>query len=121
MKSHNPYITLLIITFVLTAFINQTATAKDLSKIDYFVKSCGELVTIYENKNKERFLSFHTTSKSEAFRAGYCRGVIEQYVQQNHHSCRTDWFEIASYISKQASLAHKQHGIDSLLEIGCNE
>lgn len=98
----------------------QPVSAKDNRELDYFVKGCSELVQIYKSRNEQRLLAAQTTSLSEAMRAGYCRGVIDSYMQQNRYHCSsTDWFSMASFISTQVGYETKHTNVNNLLELSC--
>jgi hypothetical protein len=43
------------------------------------INGCSELVDIYDEHEKARFMAAQVTSLSEAMRAGYCQGVIDEY------------------------------------------
>jgi len=104
---------------------SQSSLARDNNDfvgLEGFVDGCTELVHIYEKRDKKRFLAGQTTSLSEALRAGYCRGVIEQYKEQNNHysrGCHTDWYEIAEFVARQNGAEYKFGAMDSLLETAC--
>lgn len=106
-------------------YLSQPATAKDkgdFAGFEGFVDGCSELVQIYEKREQRRFFAGQTTSLSEALRAGYCRGIIEQYKRQNDHyrrGCHTDWYEIAEFVARQDGAEYKFGGMESLLETAC--
>lgn len=65
---------------------------------------CSELVGIFVKRDKEKLLAAQTTSLSEALRAGYCRGVIIEYLRHSPscgytRNATVDWFEMALRIS----------------------
>ena len=108
-----------VFIFLLLISFNHNAAAREAPSVQHFVEGCSELVGIYESRSKQRLLAAQTTSLSEALRAGYCRGVIEQYQQQHRSSCNVTWFDIAEYVSQQEKFASKYSSVTKLLEIGC--
>jgi hypothetical protein len=65
------------------------------------IESCTELVNIYVKRDQLRFAAAQTTSLAEAMRAGYCRGVLDEF--QRNYQCRTrDWRDQANTIASHA-------------------
>jgi hypothetical protein len=63
-----------------------------------------------------------TTSLSEALRAGYCRGVIEQYKQQSsnyRYGCHADWYVIAEFVARQNGVESNFGSMNNLLKTAC--
>ncbi|WP_345316158.1 hypothetical protein [Ferrimonas gelatinilytica] len=107
---------LLICLSVIVAFMPSIAKAKSLS----LVQSCAELVDIYESRDEKKFLASQRTSLSESFRAGYCRGVLEQHRASNNRHCSSDWYKRAKFIA--ALRNHEDRFSDSvLLKKSCDE
>ncbi|PXF30059.1 hypothetical protein WH50_17355 [Pokkaliibacter plantistimulans] len=80
------------------------------------IEGCTELVNVYTKRDELRFAAAQTTSLSEAMRAGYCRGVLDEY--QRHNYCTTqDWRKLANTIASQA--LEQPQNIDSLLRKAC--
>lgn len=90
-------------------FCAQNTMAKPFepNDVSFLVSSCREVVEIYSKKNEQRFLAAQTTSMSEAMRAGYCIGVVQQYLR-NSNNCsgygyrqfsKGRWFDFASAIA----------------------
>lgn len=120
------YITTLSTLTLLTA-ISQVTIAKDNNDfvgLESFVDGCTELVHIYEKRDQKRLLAGQTTSLSEALRAGYCRGVIDQYKREHNsygYRCRTDWYEIAEFVARQNGVESKFKGIERLIQTACHD
>jgi hypothetical protein len=94
----------------------------DFVGLEGFVDGCSELVHIYEKRDQKRLLAGQTTSLSEALRAGYCRGVIEQYKQQNSdysYGCHADWYALAKFVARQNGVESNFGSMDNLLETAC--
>ncbi len=98
------------LTFTLGGvFFTQSLHAKDTpfayDDIEFFQKSCQEVISIFENKNQPNQYAALHTSMAEAMRAGYCIGVVQQYIKQQT-SCssrrysNSDWFKVANVIAR---------------------
>lgn len=111
MKTLTPLLTLTLLSLPIQLSLASTDPAR-------LIESCTELVNIYDKHDQLRFAAAQTTSLSEAMRAGYCRGVLDEY--QRNYQCRTrDWREQANTIAKGA---HEQPGaqnVDHLLATAC--
>lgn len=82
---------------MLASFLMPTAQADDDSL--HLIASCQELVDIYAKRDEQRLLAGVTTGLSEALRAGYCMGVVDEYRRQS--TCATDdWFVQAQRIAR---------------------
>jgi hypothetical protein len=107
----NLFIFLLI--FIFCIFTTNTY-AKSTNKVELLIDGCTELVGIYKNKREKNLLAGHTTSLSEAIKAGYCRGAIAQFIESNNRYCSSDWYKIAEVISnlnKKKSLHSSQSNL----------
>lgn len=78
-------------------------------------QSCQELLAL--NGRKDTPLVALTTSVSEAMKAGYCLGVIDQYRAQSHYRCRNNRLAVAQSIV-QASMQGAQP--EEALKRACN-
>jgi hypothetical protein len=102
MKWHTCFIALTL------AFASVSALAKEnpfsTNNGEFLVESCREVLEIYQNRTEKRLLAGQRTSVPEAMRAGYCMGVVQQYLLQSH-SCghnfhpRGDWFALVTKIA----------------------
>lgn len=80
------------------------------------IDGCRELVSIYDKRDELRFAAAQLTSLSEAMRAGYCRGVLDEY--QRKTTCNTnDWREQANTIAGHAF--EQEQDVDALLADAC--
>jgi hypothetical protein len=82
------------------------------------IESCTELVNIYDKRDQLRFAAAQTTSLSEAMRAGYCRGVLDEY-QRKHQCSSSNWREQANTIAQHAHEQPDTQDVDSLLATAC--
>ena len=84
------------------------------------VQGCREMVGIYAKREQMRMAAGLTTSLSEALRAGYCQGVIEQFRRDRDEVCTAlDWFEQAQRIAGQPRDIAQQASVNELLEQSC--
>lgn len=70
----------------------------------FLQKSCQEVVAIFNKKDQPGTYAALHTSMAEAMRAGYCIGVVQQYMKQppNCYSStyrKGDWFAMANAIA----------------------
>lgn len=108
------------IIFIILIFSISTVNAKPYKQTEMLVDGCIEIVGIYKNK-KDKYLSAGaTTSLTEAMKAGYCRGAIEQFIQSSNRACYADWFEIAERISKMKKKSYQKLYQSRVLELSCN-
>lgn len=115
--------TALVTLFMFGSNVAMARDNNDFVGLEAFLDGCTELVQIYKRRDQKRLLAGQTTSLSEALRAGYCRGVIEQYKQQNNsyrNGCHADWYAIAEFVARQNGVEQKFGGMDFLLETACH-
>lgn len=84
------------------------------------IVSCKELEAIYEKRDKQQFLAGLTTSTSEALRAGYCRGVLEEFRRTRTVCAQRDWYKQAKLIASYSAYAEELPSVDSLLRQSCD-
>ena len=115
MKKATLSTTVLSLVFSSALLVNASAFASS----EQLILACRELVGIYKNREEKNLLAAQTTSLSEALRAGYCHGVIEEYRRQR--GCYgTDWFEAAKFIANQYNFKEKFPSRSQLLKQACN-
>lgn len=68
---------------------------------DFLIQSCQEAVDVFSSDDETGYLAAYRTSLSEALRAGYCIGVLEQFSDAYSEYCigNTGWFENAKRIA----------------------
>ena len=81
------------------------------------ITNCRELLALHGRKATP--LAALTTSVSEAMKAGYCLGVIDQYRSQHRGYCRNDNYEFAQHLVRAASTPGA-HWPGNLLRRACN-
>ncbi|MBE0364097.1 hypothetical protein PULV_a1652 [Pseudoalteromonas ulvae UL12] len=94
----------------------------------FLQSSCREVIEIYSRKQEVgKYAALHT-SMSEAMRAGYCIGVLQQYIKHSP-SCkdrryrRSSWFDLAQAIVKVSLTAEQSDRVrasDLMEEAYCN-
>lgn len=106
-----------VVMFLLSIFQSNLVQASN--DPEHLIQSCQELVAIY-NKRGEKYLAAGlTTSLSEALRAGYCMGVVDEY--RRNYECDTDsWFRQAQAIAELPVSFAKRTSVEELLGISCD-
>lgn len=85
---------------------------------EHLIQSCQELVDIYAKRDQQRLLAGVATGVSEALRAGYCMGVVDEY--RRHYECSTDdWFTQAQRVAEMSTSVESNTSMDQLLEQSC--
>ena len=111
MKSLYPRLTATLMSLPLQSSLASTDPAR-------LIESCTELVNIYAKRDELRFAAAQFTSLSEAMRAGYCRGVLDEY-RRNHACASNDWREQANTIAGHVFEQPSATDIDTLLANAC--
>jgi hypothetical protein len=94
--------------------ISPPAVLADQSQAQLLVEGCAEVGAIYDRRGQQHLYAGVTTSVAEALRAGYCKGVIDQYRRTN--SCyKDDWVEQAKAISSESDA----YSVSQLLSKSC--
>ena len=95
----------------------------------FLQESCRESIEIFDRKQKVgQYAALHT-SMAEAMRAGYCIGVLQQYIKHSP-SCKgrryrrqSNWFDMAQAIVKVSLTAEQLDRVrasDLMQEAYCN-
>lgn len=86
---------------------------------EYLIQGCKEVVAIYAKRDEKRLAAKLTTSVSEALRAGYCRGMLDEY--RRSYKCGTnDWLIQAQNIAELPLSFAKRTTVHELLGISCD-
>ncbi len=84
----------------------------------HLIQSCQELVDAYTDADQLSTIAKVASSFSEALRAGYCMGRVDEY--RRSYECATDdWFEQAARIVDMPESLSTRHTVDELLEYSC--
>tara|TARA_R110000868_G_scaffold188512_1_gene431250 strand:+ start:12066 stop:12407 length:342 start_codon:yes stop_codon:yes gene_type:complete len=84
----------------------------------YLIQSCQELVDAYTDADQLSTIAKVASSFSEALRAGYCMGRVDEY--RRSYECATDdWFEQAARIVDMPESLSVRPTVDELLEYSC--
>jgi hypothetical protein len=97
----------------------------------FLQSSCREVIEIFDRKQEPgKYAALHT-SVSEAMRAGYCIGVLQQYIKSSpsckkryRHYKKSNWFDLAQIIANMSFGAEQLKGLKAshLLEaVYCND
>ncbi len=81
------------------------------------IEGCAEAVQIYDNQQEYRVGAAMMTSLSEALRAGYCKGVLDEYGRS--HDCGGDWLKRALYIANHKEAKRLPPSTENLLREAC--
>jgi hypothetical protein len=109
--------TILPIACLLASLCVPVAQANDDS--DHLIQSCQELVEIYARRDQQHLLAGLTTSSSEALRAGYCRGVLDEYRRSGGFCAQSDWYAQAARIAEYPAYAEELPPVETLLKQSC--
>lgn len=94
------------------------AVAQASEEPQYLIQSCQELVDVYTDADQLRTIAKVASSFSEALRAGYCMGRVDEY--RRSYECATDdWFEQATRIAELPESFSSRTTVDELLEHSC--
>lgn len=79
---------------------------------------CREAISIWDKRAEKKLLAMQTTSASEALRAGYCRGVVVEYLRTSRpcfpqQNAVETWREMAQRIA--SGQADQAGNIDKML------
>lgn len=109
------------VAYLALILLASTATSHAMANDDpkHLITSCQELLGIYAKRDQQHLLAGFTTSTSEALRAGYCRGVIDQYRRTNGSCVQNDWYEQAAHIAGHPAYAEELPSVDTLLRQSC--
>lgn len=107
----------LALSLVLSSATTSYALAND--DAEHLIISCQELLKIYSKRDQQHLLAGLTTSTSEALRAGYCRGVLDEFRRSNESCTQSNWYVQAESIAKYSVYAEKQSSVKSLLKQSC--
>lgn len=94
------------------------------------IKSCNELVAMYDRDGQENKLTSWFGSVSEGMLAGYCRGVIIEFrranelrvaeYSPNRKRCNEpDWFKQAQRIASYSVTSENDYSVGDILEASC--
>lgn len=102
--------------YLLSCLVLPTAQAND--DPEHLIQSCKELVGIYAKRDQQHLLAGLVTSPSEALRAGYCRGVLDEY-RRNSFCAQSNWHIQAARIADYPAYAEEQPSVEILLKQSC--
>ncbi|MCY1435212.1 hypothetical protein D9M71_512990 [compost metagenome] len=106
----------LILSLVLSSAVAPYVLADNDAK--HLITSCKELLRVYSKRDEQHLLAGLTTSTSDALRAGYCRGVLDEF-RRTHMCVQNDWFAQAAHIAVYSAQAEQLPPVDALLKQSC--
>ena len=107
----------MIIVFLMS--IAQSTVVQANNDPERLIQSCQELIGIYNKRGEKHLAAGLTTSLSEAWRAGYCMGVVDEY--RRNYECDTDsWLRQAQAIAELPVSFAKRTSVEELLGISCD-
>lgn len=101
----------------LIAAILAAATLAHADDPKRLIEGCKQLVHIYDKQDQSSLLAGWTTSVSDALKAGYCRGVIDEFLRTND-CARIGWHRQAKLIAG-VDLPSSGVSTEDLLEYSC--
>lgn len=97
---------LIAVCLLMTLSVSSHISAKEslFAKDDalFLVSSCQEVMEVFKRRDETSFMAGQRTSLSEAMRAGYCIGVLQQYSEVSPY-CRygrNNWYQMAQVIAE---------------------
>lgn len=81
------------------------------------IEGCAEAVQIYANQQEYKTGAAMMTSLSEALRAGYCKGVLDEYGRS--HDCAGNWLKRAQLIAHHKDAERLPPSTEDLLSEAC--
>ncbi len=110
-----------VLNFVIFLMLGSSNIAYALpdSNSKHLVTSCQALVEIYAKRDQQHLLAGLTTSTSAALRAGYCRGVLDEFRRRTDFCYQGDWYVQASRIADYPEYAEQLPAVDELLKQSC--
>lgn len=102
----------------LIGFVSVSCSASNIdSRI--LIHSCQEYIAIYDRKGDKKLMASVSTSVAEAMRAGICRGMLEEHISHERHSCDDSWYQQALFIAKQDTKKNR-YSREQLLDKACD-
>lgn len=128
---------------LMLSFLAATNTAFASNDSENLIEGCKQLVSLHESKNNQRTIMQFVMSPSDTLLAGYCKGMIQSFIDysstrvypcghRNQHYCsericnKSNWFSVAMSISQYDSAeevddnnGNSQNDIEDILIGGC--
>jgi|GEM_PF-4761881 len=102
----------------LIGFISINSSASNIDS-DILIHSCQEYIAIYDRKGDKKLMASLSTSVAEAMRAGICRGMLEEHIKHERHSCDNSWYQQALFIAGQDAKKNR-YSREQLLDKACD-
>ncbi|MGM8935542.1 hypothetical protein ACS8E9_11760 [Pseudomonas neustonica] len=102
--------------FLLTCLLFSGLVRAETDEAKMLIQGCAEVEAIYNRRGEKNLLAGINTSVAEALRAGYCRGVLEQY-RRSGGCYQNDWVRQAQRIGQESN--RQSLSINALLRRSC--
>ena len=102
--------------FLLTGLLFSGLVRAETDEAKMLIQGCAEVEAIYNRRGEKNLFAGINTSVAEALRAGYCRGVLEQY-RRNDSCSQNDWVQQAQRIGQASD--RQSISIHELLRRSC--
>lgn len=102
--------------FLLTCLLFSGLVRAETNEAKLLIQGCAEVEAIYNRRGEKNLLAGINTSVAEALRAGYCKGVLEQY-HRSGGCYRDDWVRQAQQIGQASD--SQSISINTLLRRSC--
>lgn len=102
--------------FLLAGLLFSAVAQAESNETKLLIQGCAEVQAIYNRRGEKNLFAGLNTSVAEALRAGYCKGVLEQY-RRSSGCYRTDWIKQAQQIGQKTN-SHSLN-VNQLLRQSC--
>ncbi len=102
--------------FLLAALLFSGVAPAESNETKLLIQGCAEVEAIYNRRGEKNLFAGLNTSVAEALRAGYCKGVLEQY-RRSGGCYRTDWIRQAQQIGQKSD--SQSINVNQLLRQSC--
>lgn len=102
--------------FLLAGLLCCGQVQAETNETKLLIQGCAEVEAIYNRRGEKNLFAGINTSVAEALRAGYCKGVLEQY-RRSGGCYRTDWIKQAQQIGQESDSQHIS--VNQLLRQSC--
>jgi hypothetical protein len=102
--------------FLLAGLLFSAVAQAESNETKLLIQGCAEVEAIYNRRGEKNLFAGLNTSVAEALRAGYCKGVLEQY-RRSGGCYRTDWIRQAQQIGQKSD--SQSINVNQLLRQSC--
>ena len=102
--------------FLLAGLLCSGLVQADTNEAKLLIQGCAEVEAIYNRRGEKNLFAGVNTSVAEALRAGYCKGVLEQY-RRSGGCYQSDWIKQAQQIGQESD--NQSISVNQLLRQSC--